>query len=133
MNAAWMANGGQPVVPMQPVAPGALGESSELAPSAKLARVYLPRAGVALVCIALVPTCFYVYQTLHVCAELPPVDGMSVTYDNFQAEGSSATCACGPGLVLAGLDTLTCLADGRWDGVAPTACNVRTDPHRTLA
>ena len=134
MNAAWMANGSQPLVPMQPVAPGALDESSEPGSSQlnlTLNRRVIARAGVALVCVALVATCFYVYQTLHVCAELPPVDGMSITYDNFQAEGSNATCACGPGLVVAGLDTLTCLADGSWNGAAPTACNVRTDPHNT--
>ena len=59
------------------------------------------------------------------CAELPAVSGMTIAYSNIQWVDSVATHSCtSSGDVLSGDATRTCLADGNWDGTAPT-CMVR--------
>ena len=59
------------------------------------------------------------------CAELSAVSGMAIAYSDAQMVGSVATYSCtAAGYVPSGDATRTCLADGSWEGTAPT-CIVR--------
>lgn len=54
------------------------------------------------------------------CGELNPPQGGTLTYSNFQFNGSVATYACNEGLQLVGPSTRVCSFTTGWDGDDPT-------------